>query len=110
MSSFSFHRSDFGGDLPISDQLKFHKTSGSVCGTTSVMQQCRTSKLENTPTELPRENRGPGDESARGAVDNGGPYRNLIPIPIFISPINKIDIASKCTISFDSIRISMSKL
>ena len=30
MSSFSFHRSDFGGDLPLSDQLKFQQTSGSV--------------------------------------------------------------------------------
>ncbi|MFN6016110.1 MAG: hypothetical protein ACK49N_00935, partial [Verrucomicrobiota bacterium] len=30
VSSFSFHRSDFGGDLPLSDQLKFQQTSGSV--------------------------------------------------------------------------------
>ena len=30
VSSFSFHRFDFGGDLPLSDQLKFQQTSGSV--------------------------------------------------------------------------------
>jgi hypothetical protein len=30
VSSFSFHRSDFGGDLPLSDQLKFQQTSGAV--------------------------------------------------------------------------------
>jgi hypothetical protein len=30
VSSFSFHRSDFAGDLPLSDQLKFQLTSGSV--------------------------------------------------------------------------------
>jgi hypothetical protein len=30
MFSFSFHRSDFGGYLPLSDQLKFQQTTGSV--------------------------------------------------------------------------------
>jgi hypothetical protein len=30
VSSFSFHRSDFGGDLPLSDQLKFQQSTGSV--------------------------------------------------------------------------------
>jgi hypothetical protein len=30
VSSFSFHRSDFGGYLPLSDQLKFQQTTGSV--------------------------------------------------------------------------------
>ena len=30
MSSISFHRSDFGGYLPLSDQLKFQHTTGSV--------------------------------------------------------------------------------
>jgi hypothetical protein len=30
VSSFSFHRSDLGGDLTLSDQLKFQQTSGSV--------------------------------------------------------------------------------
>ena len=30
VSSFSFHRSDFGGYLPLSDQLKFQHTTGSV--------------------------------------------------------------------------------
>ena len=30
VSSFSFHRSDFGGDLPLSDQLKFQQSIGSV--------------------------------------------------------------------------------
>ena len=30
VSSFSFHRSDFGGDLPLSDQLKFQQANGSV--------------------------------------------------------------------------------
>jgi hypothetical protein len=30
VSSFSFHRSDFGGNLPLSDQLKFQQTTGSV--------------------------------------------------------------------------------
>jgi hypothetical protein len=33
--SLSFHRSDFWGYLPLSDQLKFQQTKGPFCGTTS---------------------------------------------------------------------------
>jgi hypothetical protein len=45
VSSFSFHQSNFGGDLPHSDQLKSNKPLAPFCGTTSLSKSKKEPKL-----------------------------------------------------------------